>query len=655
MAGSKTTMIQTAFLGGETSPKLLARVDLDGYDKSCKTMTNALPFYHGGAKRRPGTFWHGEVRNSAFAAKLFPFIYSRTQSYMLVFNNSFIQFIKNGDWIESAPGVRYEIAHPYTSDELNEVRFAQFGNSVYFVHPNYPPKRLTRTSDTSWALINVAFVYRALTGYFYENAWLRFQIQYNSTTYTAGSTFTVTAPAGGGVPSYTFTGTGLGIMVASSKAGCPAETWTITCVSANSVRQEWSVSGSVSGTLTTLWTTGNYPAAIAFYQQRMFLGGTPQQPQTLWGSCTADYQNFTRGTDDTDGVEFTLASSSNDMILHMVGSPTDLLVMSYSNEFVMSSTGGVYTPKTAIVKPQTTFGCNLVAPLRIGTSAVFVQRDGRRVRAAAYDIEKGSNTASDMTVTSEHITGSGIIDMAFQQDPDFNVWLVRKDGVLVSLTYLDEQNVIAWAKHETDGWFKAVATIPENNSDTTYVVVERLVNGVYRKYVESLDYVLLSLSDSTIYGASPSAKTHWTGLGHLEGKTVAIVADGSVATPRTVVGGAIDLEIAAKEVAIGLPYTTTIELLHPNPEVPGGTAQGRPLSVHEVTLMVYETVSCRVNGVDVAQGRLKQKLDTAPVPFTGNIKLAQIGWSYPNNLKIEQALPMPFTLLGVVMKVTVGD
>jgi hypothetical protein len=245
--------------------------------------------------------------------------------------------------------------------------------------------------------------------------------------------------------------------------------------------------------------------------------------------------------------------------------------------------------------------------------------------------------------------------MAFQQDPDFNVWLVRKDGVLVSLTYLDEQNVIAWAKHETDGWFKAVATIPENNSDTTYVVVERLVNGVYRKYVESLDYVLLSLSDSTIYGASPSAKTHWTGLGHLEGKTVAIVADGSVATPRTVVGGAIDLEIAAKEVAIGLPYTTTIELLHPNPEVPGGTAQGRPLSVHEVTLMVYETVSCRVNGVDVAQGRLKQKLDTAPVPFTGNIKLAQIGWSYPNNLKIEQALPMPFTLLGVVMKVTVGD
>lgn len=648
-------MVQTAFLGGETSPKLLARVDLDGYDKSCKTMTNALPFYHGGAKRRPGTFWHGEVRNSAFAVKLFPFIYSRTQSYMLVFNNGFIQFIKNGDWIEPAAGVRYEVTHPYTSDELNEVRFAQFGNSVYFTHPNHPPKKLSRTTDTSWALTNVAFIYRAVTGYFYENAWIRFQIQYNATTYTAGSTFTVTAPAGGGVPTYTFSGTGLGILVASSKAGCPAETWTFTCVSANSVRQEWSVTGSVSGTMTALWTTGNYPAAIAFYQQRMFLGGTPQQPQTLWGSCTADYQNFTRGSDDTDGVEFTLASSSNDMILHMVGSPTDLLVMSYSNEFVMSSTGGVYTPKTALVKPQTTFGCNLVAPLRIGTSAVFVQRDGRRVRAAAYDIEKSSNTAADMTVTSEHITGSGIVDMSFQQDPDFNVWLVRKDGMLVSLTYLDEQNVIAWAKHDTDGWFKAVATIPENNSDTTYVVVERLINGIYKKFVESIDYVLQSLSDSTIYGASPTAKTLWSGLNHLEGKTVVIVADGSVATPRTVVGGSINLEIAAKDVAIGLPYTTTIELLHPNPEVPGGSAQGRPLSVHEVTLMVYETVGCHVNGVVVAQDRLKQKLNKAPVPFTGNITLGQLGWSYPNNLKVEQRLPMPFTLLGVVMKVVVGD
>ncbi|PLC03425.1 hypothetical protein CY658_21660 [Variovorax sp. RO1] len=656
---AKTTMIQTAFLGGEVSPKMLGRTDLKGYDTSTKTMLNALPFYHGGTKRRPGTFFHGEVRDSSFAVKLVPFIYSRTQSFLCVFNNSRIQFIKDGDFIETSPGVRYEITHPYTSDELNELRFAQFGNSVYFTHPNYPPKRLFRTGDTSWTFTDMAFVHRALTDYWYENANIRFRIISNTTNpYTAGGVFTVTSPGGGGAATATFAGTGYGQMVAASKAGSPAETWTVTCIYADSQRQEWSVVGSVSGAMALLFKAGNYPAAIAFYQQRMFLAGTPAQPQTLWGSKSGsdlDITNFTRGPDDNDGVELTLASSSNDMILHMVPSPTDLLIMSYANEFVMSSTSGVYTPKTAIVKPQTTYGCNLVSPLRIGNAAVFVQRDGRRVRAAAYDLGKGSNTAADMTVTSEHITGTGVIDMAFQQDPDFNVWLIRKDGYLVSLTYLNEQDVIAWARHDTDGWFKAVATIPENNSDTTYVCVERLVNGVYKKYIESIDYVLKSLSDATIFGANAVAKTTWTGLGHLEGKEVVIVGDNSNATRKIVTGGQIVLDVAAKEVAIGLPYTTTIELLHPNPQVDGGTARGRQLSVHEVTLVVDQTVSCKVNGSPVAFNSIGQLADKAPVPYSGDKRLASMGWGTPLNMKIEQELPMPFTLLAVVMKVSVND
>ena len=652
---SKSAEIQTAFLGGEISEKLLGRTDLEGYNTSTKTLTNALPFYHGGVKRRPGTFFIGAVRNSTFRVKLVPFIYSRTQSYMCVFNNGFIQFVKNGEFIETAPGTRYELAHPYLTDDLNEMRFAQFGNSVYFTHPNYPPKRLVRVSDTSWTFSDVPFLHRALTNFQYKNANLSLKIIGSGTAYTAGYVFVINSPGNGApVTKTSGTGTGYGQVVGAATPGAPAENWTVTCVYADSIRQEWTVVGSVSGTMTAQWKAGNYPAAIAFYQQRMFLAGTPSQPQTVWGSVTADYTNLTQGPDDTDGVELTLASSSNDMIMHMVGSPTDLLIMSYANEFVMSSTSGVYTPKTAIVKPQTTYGCNLVSPLRIGTAAVFVQRDGRRVRSAAYNLEKSSNGAADMTVTSEHITGTGIIDMSFQQDPDFNAWLIRKDGTLVSLTYLDESEVISWAKHETDGLFQAAATIPESNSDTTYVVVERLVNGVYKKYVETLDYVLNSLSDSTIFGASSTAKKTWGGLSHLEGKTVCIVGDGNNMKQKVVTGGSITLDEAAKEVAIGLPYTTTIELLHPNPQVQGGTAQGSPLSVHEVVLRVHKTIGGKVQGKVVAFGTLAEKFDKAPVPYTGDIKLAQRGWATPFNLKIEQDLPMPFTLLAVIMKLTVN-
>ena len=651
-------LIQTAFTGGEVSPKLLGRTDNDQYNRSCKTMSNALPFYHGGVKRRPGTLFIGEVRNSAFATKLIPFVYSRTQSYLCILNNSKIQFIKNGEFVTVSPSVRYEISHPYTSDELNEVRYAQFGNIVYITHPFHPPQKLVRTSDTSWSLSPLAFIHNALTDYFYENARIRFQIVGDATAYTAGSKFTFTSAGGAGPCTVAFTGIGYGQAVVASKPSSPAEVWTVTCVFANSIRQEWTVVGSVTGASTHTWSTNNYPAAVAFYQQRMFLAGTPSNPQTIWCSAIDDYINFTLGPDDKDGVQVTLANSSNDLILHLAGSPNNLLIQSYANEFIMESSNGTYTPKTAIAKPQTKFGCNLVTPIRVGPAVVFVQRDGRRVRAISYDISIGSNKAKDLTIISEHITESGLIDIAFQQDPDYVVWCIRNDGQMLSLTYLDENETTAWARHDTDGLFKAVACIPENNSDRTYVCVERTINGVVKKYIESIDYILESLSDCTVFGSSVTAKKVWTGLGHLEGKSLAIVADGSNATPKTVVGGSVTLELPAKNVSFGLPYTTTIELLHPNPapsQIPNGTAQGRQLSINEVTLRLYETIGCSVNGIEVPFNRVGDLMDTAPVPYTGDKKVAAVGWKTPNNIKIQQKLPMPFTLLAVICKCTVND
>jgi hypothetical protein len=652
--------IQTAFTGGEVSPRLVGRVDNDQYKRSCKTLTNALPFYHGGVKRRAGTLFVDEVRNSAFATKLIPFVYSRTQSYVCVFNNGYVQFIKNGEFVEVSAGVRYELAHPYLTDELNEVRFAQFGNNVYLTHPFHPPQKLSRLSDVNWTLAPVPFIHKALTGYTYENSFITFNIIPIVPNYTAGDYFTMVTPAGGGVSTNTFhsvtTPLPTGLVVAAGKPDCPAETWTVTCVYADSLKQEWSVVGSVSGSQVHTFTTNNYPAAVAFYQQRMFLAGTPFQPQTVWGSAIGDYVNLTIGPNDVDGVQFTAANSSNDLILHLAGSPNNLLIQSYANEFIMESSNGVYTSKTAIIKPQTRFGCNLVAPIRVGPDVVFVQRDGIRVRAIGYDISISSNKAKDLTIVSEHITESGIIDSTFQQDPDYVVWFVRKDGVMCSMTYLDEQEVIAWAKHTTDGLFKALTCIPENNSDRTYVVVERVIDGEVKKYIESIDYILESQTDSTVFGYSETAKTTWNGLGHLEGKLVTIVADGSNASPKLVTGGSVTLDLPAKEVAFGLPFTTTVELLHPNPDnVRDGTARGRSIGISELTLVLDKTIGCRVNGEDVPFFNVGDTMDTAPVPFTGDKKLNLVGNSVPNNIKIEQVLPMPFTLLAVVMKIDVAE
>lgn len=650
----KMNIIQTAFLSGETSPRLLARVDEKLYQYAVKTLHNGIPFYHGGVNRRPGLFWIDEVRNSAKKVKMVPFIYSRTQSYVAVFNDGKIQFIKNGSFIESAPDTRYEITHTYTEDELNEIRFAQFGNIVYFTHPNHPPQKLVRSTDTSWALTDITFIHRALTGEWFENSYVRFKIIAGSTAFLAGDTWTFTVASGvAGTPSKT--GTGNGLMVAAGVSGAPDETWTVTCVYADNLRQEWSVTGSVSGSAVHTFRTGNYPTAIAFYQQRLWLAGTPLEPQTVWMSQLGDFTNLTTGTADYDGAVIQLASSSNDLILHLVASSSNLLVMSYANEFVITSTSGVYSPSTISAKPQTSHGCNLVSPLRIGHDVIFCQRDGRRVRSVVFDLEKSANTARDLTIISEHISGDGIIDMTFQQDPDFVVWSVREDGALLSLTYLDEKETVAWARHTTDGDVLGVCSIPENNTDRTYVVVERTINSVKKRYIESIDYLYQSNTDSSIFGFSGTAKTNWDGLDHLEGKTVDIVADGSVVAQKVVTSGEINLDVPAESIEVGLPYTTTVELLHPNVEMTGGSSQGRQTSVHKVILRLQDTVGARVNDVDIPWLRVGDPMDTPPEPFTGDKSVAATGWRSPINIKIEQVLPKPFTLLGVILHLTIND
>ena len=651
---ARTATIQTNFTAGETSPRLLARVDLDAYKNACKTLTNGLPFYHGGVKRRPGTVWVEEVKDSTQPVRMIPFIYSRTQSYLAVFNDSYIQFIKNGEFIESSPGTRYQIAHTYTDDELNEIRFAQFGNTVYITHPLHPPAKLTRTTDTSWSLANVAFIHRAITDQWFENSFVRFKIISGSTPFLAGDDFTVVVASGvAGTP--TPTGTGNGVMVISALAGAPNETWTVECVYADLLRQEWTVTGSVSGSPVHTFSTNNYPTAICFYQQRLWLAGTPAEPQQIWASAVNDFTNLTVGVSDTDGILLQLASSSNDLILHLAAGSSNLLVMTYANEFALGATSDVYTPSSMIARPQTSHGANLVNPLRIGHDVVFCQRDGRRIRSMAYDIEKSANTARDLTVVSEHITEGGVIEMAFQQDPDFVVWMVLNDGTFLSLTYLDEQEVVAWAKHTTDGLVENVCTIPESNSDKTYLVVQREIDGVDVRYIEWIDYELDAQTDCAIFGYNAVATDTWAGLDHLEGMTVSVIADESVHPDVVVTGGSITLQYDANNVEIGLPYTTTIELLHPNPDVTGGTAQGRQTSIHEVILRLQNTVGCRVNGVDQSFLSIGDPLDTPPPLFTGDKKVTLTGWRSPNNILIEQTLPRPFTLLGVILKLTVND
>ena len=171
-----------------------------------------------------------------------------------------------------------------------------------------------------------------------------------------------------------------------------------------------------------------------------------------------------------------------------------------------------------------------------------------------------------------------------------------------------------------------------------------------------IDTLFNSQTDCATYGYEGTAKTTWTSLGHLEGKLVHVVADGNAVTTETVTGGSITLPFAAYSVQIGLPYTSEVELLHPDVPMKDGSSQGRRTAISDITVRVHETIGLKINGTQMHA--LYFGLDNygePPTPITGDMSFKNLGISTINNVKITQELPFSFALLGVIFMVNVNE
>ena len=655
--------IQTGFEYGEISPRLLSRIDLPAYNKATKTMLNAYPFVHGGATKRRGTLLVKEVYNSAQKARLIPFEYSLSSKFMLVLNGGYVEFIKDGSVVLSG-GTPYRLAIPYTEAELPFVRYAQSGTSMYLTHPNYPPKLLQRVTDTNWTLTDIPFVYRAVSDVTFSNAFVSFKIINSSTKFAVNDKFQIVTTGGaitsfGTVVGTTNVGNGTIAGVVSMPGSTTSETWTITCVSSTTTRQEWSVVGSVSGAAVSYWKAGNYPSCVSFFEQRLFFAASPQFPQHIWGSGAGDYTNLTVGNVDSDGLIVQIAGNDFNAIQHIV-SARQLLPLTSSTEFSIAgpNNNAISGISSNIIKDHTSHGSNQVRPVKIGREVIYIQRDGRRVRAISYSVTEDANKAPDITVMAEHITKEGsITDLTFAQNPDYVAWAVRADGYLLSLTLDRDYEVMAWARHNTDGFFESVGSVKGTSaSDDVYFIVKRTINGVTKRFVETFDYEDedTAYMDCAAYYAGASTSTI-TGLNYLEGKTVAVIADGNVHPDCVVTGGVITLQYPVTKALVGLGFTTTVELLNPEFGDVNSSTQGRRVSINEVILRFKDTINAKLNGKVIPFRTTSINFDTPLPPFTGDKKAREVGWKDTENLVITSDTATPFTLLGVVIKAAINN
>ncbi len=423
---------------------------------------------------------------------------------------------------------------------------------------------------------------------------------------------------------------------------------------------------------TDIWAEGawssfrGFPRAATLHNQRLMFGGTDYEKQKVWGSKIGDFENIEYGTLDDDAVAYVLGAKQTNVI-QWLSSGNALEIGTAGEEWITTGQDGFssITPSSVFARRQSSVGSAAIQAILTKDTTVFVQRAGTRLHEMTYTQDRNQYLSSELTVYADHITEGGVVQMAYQQQNQSVIWAVTGDGILIGLTYERDQGVIGWHRHVTDGFFESVSTIPGDGPDEVWCVVRRTIDGETKRYIERMNPVQWEDKEDCFYvdsglsydGAPASV---FSGLEHLEGKEVSILADGAVVPNQTVTGGQITLPdgLEASMVHIGLPYEVVIQPMKLDVDAMIGPTQGQVKIVYELNVRLFKTL-----GLEYGNGTSRYSLpfrstsmdmDSSPPLYTGDKKLEFAGdYGTDGPVIIYHHQPLPLTLLGLVIKYNV--
>lgn len=435
--------------------------------------------------------------------------------------------------------------------------------------------------------------------------------------------------------------------------------WTLETVTFTSKPSDWN-------------DTKGYPTVVAFHEEKLCFAATPARPQTIWMSKSSDYENFGVSSPlvDDDAVTHTLSADQVNEI-RWIKSARRLLIGTAGGEWWINggSDKEPITPINRMARRETAWGSHSVEACSIGDMTLFVQRDGYTIREQGYALDKDGYAAPDISVLARNLfEGRQVRNWAYQQSPDSIVWMCMSEGSLVGLTYFREHEVVGFHRHDLGGSGKveSLCSIPGSSLDELWMVVRREINGNTVRYIERLDPAFTGsdaksaffVDSGLSYEGEPTATL--TGLDHLEGQTVQVLADGSTHDSLTVTNGGVTLNTPASVVHVGLGYVSDLKTLPIDIPTPIGTAQGRTKRVSEISVRLHRSLGLKVgeNEGDLQDENFTTTSTVAGQPpdlFSGNWEVKMVGAYGPDGqFLLRQAYPLPLTVAAIISKVEVS-
>lgn len=651
--------IQTAFDGGEISPRMLLRVDTENYRKSLRKAENVVILPQGPAARREGHRHVTEVKASANGVRLIPFIYSPTVSYVLEMGPLYVRYFTSEARLESGGAV--EDTTTYAAGDLFNIHYAQKNDELLMTVQTHPLKVLTRTSATTFTFAD----YPIVNGPYELETTLAITAgaTSGSTTMTAGSAiFAATDTSGSG-------GTGvmnrwLRVYDGTNWFNCEITAYTSTTV------VTVSITGTMGGTALTQYrlgafsTTSGFPTSVSFFENRLVLGGTTSRPTTAWLSKTDDYVDFDPGTGlDAEAIEITLASKYRSDIKSFQEGSDQMFIGTEGGVWRIFANGAVLTPSDRNARRIIGSGVSTVQPISADNDVLFIHRDDRQISKVKYDLAENIYNAPPISLVAEHLTTGGFTQAQYQESPEERAYFVRADGELIALGYVPSEKISAFSRFVMGGTsavVESVCVIPVNSAtdgkrDQVWVTVARTVNGAtYR----SIEFQRSDLNmDCCLTYSGTAVNGTIGGLTHLVGETVYVVGDGE-RLPNATVDGSGEIDLGTDDswatLEVGLSYSHKIWLLNPEFGHELGAASGSIRRYPSASFYLIDSVSLNVDGSAYSL-RVIENYDAAPTPVT---QFAHVTLDHDPErdiiVKIEDDEPFDFILAGVVFDQSAG-
>ena len=661
--------LDSNFTRGELDPRLVGRKDIAAYYAGAQTAKNVMPLVQGGLRRRNGT----EFLYESGEGRIFNFSYSTEVNYCLLFTDLNIAVFKDGVW-------QVDVVSPYTLAQVQDLDYIQSADTALLFQSGVAPRRLSRTSDILWTLSTIVFLNvpqydfndtlspvptSAVQRVTFVNYWEgdRYKISLEGAlsdeVVWAGNNATnednirtalenLFNTAGSGTITVAAFAVNVFDVTFSAGSARPWQLMSFTPIITSNVAFAGNVTLTTPGVARSesVWSVARgWPKVATFHESRLWLGGTLYRPATVWGSKVSDFFDFNKGkARDDEGIDVTLDTDQVNAITGIF-SNRNLQVFTSGGEFSIPTSP--ITPENVSIAPQTSFGSKKVRPISIDGLTLFIQRTGKSVRNFFYVNEANAYSSSSVSVLASHLIYDPI-EMAASKGSssvDANyAYFVNADGTMAVYNSLASEDVQGFTQWVTEGSQISIAVV----DNLLYTYTMRTVGGVDTYFLEREDTTL-----TTDSSASSSSTDTLTGLTHLEGETIDVIADGSFMGEFVVTGGQVTINRQALLITGGLNFVPLIETMPLNTGLSNGPNAALPKRVVSVGLELFESNGVLVNGQRIADKTMGTNVFDPPIPNTGLERMYLQGWNVSAVVSITQVEPMPMTILALYVEISV--